>query len=177
MCVSTNTNPNMCVCPKQDRRPIRLSLPTQLSKKWATHIGHEKPQKQYQYYVTTAVRQAKSTREHFFKCWNRYQRDAKNNGEKYFLDDVFQRFCDADFTKKKGDNSEGRLVFVLRILKENDLQSHTAFKETSRNPDVVTERSRASRAVKSSLTAKSYRASRKSRAASCKSSASAAPSR
>ena len=70
--------------------------------------------------MTAAVRQAKSTREDFFKCWNRYQRRAKKNGEKYFLNDVFQRFCDADFSKKKGNNSEGKLAFVRRILEEND---------------------------------------------------------
>ena len=70
--------------------------------------------------MAAAVRQAKSTREHFSKCWNRYTRRAKDNGEKYYLDDVFQRFCDADFAKKKGDNRESRLSFVLRILEGND---------------------------------------------------------
>ena len=70
--------------------------------------------------MATAVQQAKSTPGHFSKCWNTYKRRAKNIGEQYFLDDVFQRFCDADFDKQRGDNSDGKLAFVLRILEEHD---------------------------------------------------------
>ena len=66
------------------------------------------------------MRQAKSTPEDFLKCWDTYQHRAKNHGQQYFLADVFQRFCDADFTQKKGDNSERKLAFVLRVLEEND---------------------------------------------------------
>ena len=109
-----------CVCPNQDRREMQVHLPAQLRYKWATHIGHVSPRGTYSFCVAAAVRQAKTTREHFFKCWKRYQRRAKNNGKKYYLDDVFQRFCDADFSKKKGDNSEGKLAFVVRVLEEND---------------------------------------------------------
>ena len=110
----------ICVCPNQHCGQIRVCLPRPLKNKWAKHIGDVSPRVHYSYCVAAAVREAKSTREHFSKCWKTYQRRAKNNGDKYFFADVFQRFCDADFAKKKGDNSEGKLAFVRRILEGND---------------------------------------------------------
>ena len=94
-------------------KPDSIYLPTQLSKKWASHRGDDIPRTRYQYYVTGAVQ---STPGHISKCWNAAQETMT---KKYFLD-VFQRFFDADFTKKKGDNRERKLVFVLRVLEEND---------------------------------------------------------
>ena len=115
----------ICVCPNQDRRPIHVYLPNKLIKKWATHIGDDIPKQKYQYCVTRAVRKVYTTREHFSKCWKRYQRCARSNAEKYYLDDVFQRFCDADFAKKKGGNRERKLAFVRRFLEENDESDHS----------------------------------------------------
>ena len=111
----------ICVCPNQDRGPIRVTLPIQLIKKWAKHIGDDIPRKQYQYCVASAVRQeAKSTREHFLKCWSKYKRRANDEGQEHFLKDVYNRFCDADFGNKKGDNSKSKSLFVHRILRENN---------------------------------------------------------
>ena len=110
----------ICVCPNQDRRQIRVYLPTQLSKKWAKHIHDSNPKTKYQYCVASAVRQAKSTPDHFLKCWNKYKRRANDKGKQHFLEDVYQRFCDADFGNTKGDNSESKLSFVLAILQENN---------------------------------------------------------
>ena len=110
----------ICVCPNQDRRRITVILPTQLSKKWAKHIQDANPKPQYKYCVASAVRQAKSTPDHFLKCWNKYKRRANAKGKQHFLEDVYQRFCDADFANTKGDNSDSKLSFVLGILQENN---------------------------------------------------------
>ena len=120
MCVNKCIQIQIRVCPNQDRRSSHVSLPTKLRNKWAAHIGDDNPRKQFQYSVTIAVRQGKSNHDHFEKCWQLYKRRAKNIGEQYFLDDVFRRFCDADFTKQRGDNSKSKLAFVLRILEEYD---------------------------------------------------------
>ena len=69
--------------------------------------------------MSEAVRQADSTRDHFRTCWNRYKRRAKNKGENYYLEDVFQMFRDACFGRKYGyNNSDGKLKFVRLILEE-----------------------------------------------------------
>ena len=121
MCVNKFVTIQVCVCPNQGYEQIVVCLPTELRSKWAAHIGDDNsPQKQYRYSVTAAVQQAKSTWGHLSKCWKTYKLRAKNIGKQYFLDDVFRRFCDADFAKKRGDNSEGKFLFVLRILEEYD---------------------------------------------------------
>ena len=108
------------VCPNQDRRAIRVRLPKQLNKKWAKYIHDANPKQQYKYSVTLAVRQANSTPDHFLNCWNKYKRRAKDKGKQHFLKDVYQRFCDADFTNTKGGNSESKLSFVHAILQGDD---------------------------------------------------------
>ena len=67
-----------------------------------------------------AVRQAKSTRDHFQRCWNRYKQRLKDKGEDYYLEDVFRMFRDAGFgSTKSADNSDGKLKFVRQILEGN----------------------------------------------------------
>ena len=110
----------ICVCQNQDRRTSKVILPTQLNKKWAEHIHDTNPKQRYRYCVTEAVRRAKSTPDHFLKCWNKYKRRANDKGKQHFLEDVYQRFCDADFANTKGDNSDSKLSFVHAILQENN---------------------------------------------------------
>ena len=110
----------ICVCPNQDRRRIIVYLPTQLSKKWAEHIHDTNPKQRYQYCVTLAVRQAESTPDHFLKCWNEYKRRSNDKGKQHFLEDVYQRFCDAHFGNTKGDDGDNKLSFVHAILQENN---------------------------------------------------------
>ena len=98
-----------------------VRLPSKLSKKWAEHIHDTNPKQRYQYCVAAAVRQAKSTRDHFLKCWDKYKHRTNDKGRQHFLEDVYQRFCDADFGNTKGDNGDRRkLSFVHAILQENN---------------------------------------------------------
>ena len=70
--------------------------------------------------MAAAVRQAESTPDRFLNSWNKYKRRTNDKGKQHFLEDVYQRFCDADFGNTTGDNSDSKLSFVRGILQEND---------------------------------------------------------